>query len=405
MKTLDVLTRFSEWLDQEGLVIGDGMTPADWDNARKVPGEDRRSHEQLAKDFIDFEAGRLEGTASGSAELDYRAELEDKVERQKGLLNGAWSLVSYVGGGDWTGQSAAWQELAEKWRNELFPGDQAPALANLVESGEDAARRFAAQLQRLGAGLHAMDIPLRDGAVEGAEVETALAYLQEQREFIASFQEANAARDLEVSSVLHMLSKEQDDHRTLRDKYRESLHEHTVRDAEDARLRARLAEAYSVLAGTFPPVSDTEMSRVMYEAVTDPDNVTNEDWQALTVDEKNHWMAVAKKVRARVSGGADPADYAVLSRSYGEALGQLLQLDRWLRTNLPAMKHNEASTVDRAILVLSLAQTTVNFLTTTFRAVLPAINTTMNMLGYEWRDGAWSEAKEKTVSPLSPSQG
>jgi hypothetical protein len=47
-----VLTRYSEFLDQQGLVIGDGHV-ARLANPRKAPAEDKRSHEQLVEDFLD----------------------------------------------------------------------------------------------------------------------------------------------------------------------------------------------------------------------------------------------------------------------------------------------------------------------------------------------------------------
>jgi hypothetical protein len=48
-----VLERYSEFLDQQGLVIGDG--PAQVQATRKQPGEDKRSHEQLVEDFLGSE--------------------------------------------------------------------------------------------------------------------------------------------------------------------------------------------------------------------------------------------------------------------------------------------------------------------------------------------------------------
>lgn len=55
---------------------------------------------------------------------------------------------------------------------------------NISERPEDAVRRFALELVRLGEGLSDRGIPLRDGPVHGAPVDTALAELDALRRYI-----------------------------------------------------------------------------------------------------------------------------------------------------------------------------------------------------------------------------
>lgn len=46
----DLILEYSEWLDQQGLVVGDGMTiPA---IARRATEQDTRTHEELVNEFL-----------------------------------------------------------------------------------------------------------------------------------------------------------------------------------------------------------------------------------------------------------------------------------------------------------------------------------------------------------------
>jgi hypothetical protein len=51
----------------------------------------------------------------------------------------------------------------------------AAGVVNATERPEDTVRRYAGELHRLAEGLAAAGIPLRDGPLDGAEVDTALA--------------------------------------------------------------------------------------------------------------------------------------------------------------------------------------------------------------------------------------
>lgn len=46
------LLEYSEWLDQQGLIIGDG-NPVELAIERKIPGSDMRTHSELVSDFLD----------------------------------------------------------------------------------------------------------------------------------------------------------------------------------------------------------------------------------------------------------------------------------------------------------------------------------------------------------------
>jgi hypothetical protein len=50
MAIKNTLLEYSEWLDSQGLLVGDGVH---WTSVpRKKPGEDERTHTELVEDFL-----------------------------------------------------------------------------------------------------------------------------------------------------------------------------------------------------------------------------------------------------------------------------------------------------------------------------------------------------------------
>lgn len=94
------------------------------------------------------------------------------------LLSDAWAVIANAGvhHGNWDAEHPDWVEAAERWRDRwhlvtgvtsldgpLLPNPPGPAPAvppavNECEGDADAARRFAGQLEKLRAGLHALGI-------------------------------------------------------------------------------------------------------------------------------------------------------------------------------------------------------------------------------------------------------
>lgn len=377
-RTEDVLKRFAEWLDGEGLMDGAEASLR------------ARNHETLIRQFLDFEAGRLEGTMAGSMELDYRGELEEKVAKQRDLLERAWGLLANVSGGDWAKQSGDWRQTAERWRDNLFSGANYLRTVGQdgVESSDAAAQRLARELTRLAGALKAMNISLRDGPVEGAEVDTAIAVIRDMREHV------------ERLETMSQLWRTEHVHSSAR----------IVKVEEQAKANhERLMEAYAVLRGVWPAVSDKELAAVLYRAVEG--RPAEEVWATLPIQDKDKWIGYAQRVAARVSGGLmGPAmDYAQMATKYAEAASQLEEIEEWLRLNLPGFDREGLSTGETVIKLFYFLKQFAQFGLGVIRSAWPALENIVRMLGYEWKDGKWVEVTDwedgSDDKPASPDAG
>ena len=81
-------------------------------------------------------------------------------------------------------------------------------MTDTVQSAEDAARRLARELNRLQEGMLEMGIALREGPVEGAEVDTALEWLKSLKESYEAWLERAESLDRIVSPIVRVLRAE-----------------------------------------------------------------------------------------------------------------------------------------------------------------------------------------------------
>lgn len=61
LEPADLLMEYGEWLDSQGLLVGDSAVESEWRRLQtiKKPGEDQRTHEELVEDFLaERRAGR-----------------------------------------------------------------------------------------------------------------------------------------------------------------------------------------------------------------------------------------------------------------------------------------------------------------------------------------------------------
>jgi hypothetical protein len=395
-RTEDLLKGFSEWLDQEGLIVPDSGGPLPDSVPRKGPGEDKRSHEDLVREFLHFEAGRLEGTADGSAELDYRAELEEKVDKQRELLDGAWGLIANAGGGDWSKETGHWQRVAAAWRDKAF--GTLPAVVNSEQSPEDAAREMAKELGRLQVGMQELGFSLRPGPVRGAEVDTALNILREQAQHHEDLRENVKQAHVELGEALNRISRADAQTAFFKDRL----------VSETAALRAKYQEALAVLKGVWPAVTERELAKVLYGAL-EAEKAFQGAWVDLVAEDKAMWQRVAQRVHDRIAGSTDQeaVEYEKLAAKYAAAQHDLDLIEEWLTMNVPGIERGNMSTAELTLFVFHTTRQFAQMGLGVFRSMWPALQTFAGAIGLVWKDGTWQHVTdwEPASDPTSPSQG
>lgn len=169
--------------------------------------------------------------------------------------------------------------------------------------------------------------------------------------------------------------------------------------ADMDRMRGKLQEAYAVLAGTWPPVSDEELAQVLHNQMQEVGfTVSGAGWASLAAEKKALWVILSANVRARVAGNQREAlSYGALSKAYGDMASEMSRLEYHITQTVPGYDMAGQTTVEAAINLITIGKQFGDFTVNVARSVWPPVQTMLLSLGYELQGGEWRRAEEFDV--------